>query len=277
MIRLFVSTVGALLLGVVVLTHANAQAEPDPSRLGDPDYLEQAIKIYNAWPEELLAKASGNIIGEFATLFRQNPDRVDSWLATMTDDRVRSFAVVALSLADDTPKAEAFAIESGLETGEVASVLFYFAGDSFPPPMDLSGQPIGPLLADLGTLDSMTQVTGWHQDVLWSAALIQRDGTPAIQILEQMDEYLLNVAEVLGPAILEFGPSSPEVQEDVKAFAQTDQGKPTGLILAMYVYISAGSWSFRSNSQQYDFVAEALDDYAAAHPDSAAVREVRRR
>jgi hypothetical protein len=147
------------------------------------------IASYDAMSEKNRAIAVGNIIGHMAAMFRVHPDRIDAWIAPIKQKRMEALAVIALGLAGREDKAMEFARLRRVDPAMVMTVYSSPGGDTFPAPQARwHNLAVADLLKDFGTLESMPQDYGWHQDVLWSAAITWRDGTIALRILERMDE-----------------------------------------------------------------------------------------
>jgi len=251
-----------------------AQIDPEIADWGDPAKLEAAIATYNAWPDAQQARAVGGVIGQMAGMFRLYPERLDAWLAVIDDDRIETFATFALTFAGDPRRAVEFAAERGIGTDNVLSVLFFSGGEQFPDTAGLAPD-ISPseIFDELGPLETMPQNLGWHQDVLWGAALAMRDGKIAARILARMDGLFDTYGIEAGTVPLQERLDAGEF-DAARAVIAAREGRAaaSGYVYGLN-YAAAGGRLFAFGGRP-PFIAEAFDAYAGDHPDSEAVKEV---
>lgn len=262
-------------IGLGASTAISGKRDRGIEPFADPDRLEASIVEYDGWPESQLAKASGNIIGQFAAMFRSYPDRVDDWLSPIANRRVAIFAVIALRLADDPTKARAFAMRRQIDSAAIQTVLFFPGGDRFPQPLPRwRHAAFDDILDVVGTIETTAQVTAWQQDILWSAAIVWQDGTVALRILDRMDELFRHRG--IEPDQLPTSPSSPDLgglRERTKAIEARDGIAAAFKFSTDVGYLIAGAWSFASNNRRA-YIAQDFALYALDHPDSKAVKAV---
>jgi hypothetical protein len=249
---------------------ANKASQPD---LGDPASMAGLIGSYDAMSETRLAVAVGNVIGHMAAMFRLHPDRIDAWVAPIKKKRMEALAVIALGLAGRQDKGVEFARLRKVDPAMVMTIYSSPGGDTFPAPQaQWRNLAVADLLKEFGTLETMPQTFGWHQDVLWSAAITWRDGTIALRILVRMDEVFEKLD--LQPGALPLDSNNEAATR--KWFHALVQRK--GLAAAQedalqVLYVLAGAWSFGSNLR-LPFVASAYERYARDHPKSKAVAHI---
>lgn len=264
--------IGILLMLTVSLGDAVAQMA-SPTDLGDPAGMAGSIASYDAMSETKRAIGVGNIVGHMAAMFRLHPDRIDAWIAPIKTRRMEALAVISLGLAGDQDEAAEFARLRKVDPAMIMAIISSSGGDAFP-----AEQPrwhnlaVADLLKEFGTLESMPQTFGWHQDVLWSAATAWRDGTIALRILERMDELFDS---------LDLQPGALPLDRNNEAASRKwfhELARRRGLEAAQQealdvLYIIAGAWSFGSNLR-LPFVASAYERYAREHPKSKAVAQI---
>lgn len=133
------------------------------------------IEEFDKAPEPKQAQAIGNLVGLSAGMFPQCPDRVESWIAGVKNERLATFAIVGLGLAGNADRGEKLAKERSIDPLLLASTILYQGGAQFisaRPPVP----PVAQQLGYVGTIDTMKQLWALHQDILWSVAFVTHVG-----------------------------------------------------------------------------------------------------
>jgi hypothetical protein len=241
----------------------------------DPDRLAAEISRYDSWSEAQQAKAVGNVIGQMAAMFRRYPDRVDGWLGRISTNRIKAFAVIALGLSGDAARGVSFAKEGNVDTDLLIATLAYTSGDRFPSLTTPRPRTVADLLKQEGTLETTAQRVSWHQDILWSAAIVFHDGKIATRILERMDVLFAELKIEPGPVPMMTYLQASGDAKNIYNTVKSEYGEQAAWdVLYSFLYIASGGWSFSSNNR-YPYVAAAFAEYDHEHPGSAAVKEVR--
>jgi hypothetical protein len=255
--------VGALLMTALLMLAAPVQAQranqaPLPALPNDP-----VTHFYDdPKPENLtglldkVAKSPAPwdmfppLVGFYAALFNRHPDWIDKLLPETFDGRSADTIAAAWKLSERPPMAQS--LRTRIEA----------AGHD---------PALHAVLADLPDRLADIRITiPTHMDILWGAFFATGDPAYAGKVLDffgqmanRSDSMALDITAVT--LAMTGGPKEPLQQ------IRTKYGDN---IMRAIVYASTAEWGVLANARQHPIVAKTLDDWLAAHADTAAAKSL---
>ncbi len=211
--------------------------DPRPDRLvGFLDAYERELspKNWEAYPP---------VVGFFAVIFREHPDRIEQLIPAKITPRAADALAAALLLSGNQAMAKKL------------QPRFDQAGSDAILKAQLAGLP--------PRLESVQIQIPTHLDILWGAAFASGDGTFVIMIADYFAQTA-NLSEDIAFDVTQAMPGSKN------PFALIDMKKKYGDGVIRIVFAATALWALHVNALRHEFVEQAIAKYIADHPNSNA-------
>lgn len=243
--------VSTVWISILLLSCATAQYYLSPGDLVLHFYKDprpdRLVGFFEAYERELSPKnweAYPPVVGFFAVIFREHPDRIEQLIPAKITPRAADALAAALRLSGNQAMANRL------------QPRFDQAGSDATLKAQLAGLP--------SRLESIEIRIPTHLDILWGAAFAGGDGTFVLMILDFYAQTA-NISEAVAFDVTRMMPGSKD------AFASLDlRKKYDDAEFVRIVYAMTALWGLLTNAVRHEFVEQAIAKYVADHPNSNA-------